>query len=135
MHPAVAALRRTLAADGFDGIVVSHPANRFYLSGYRAADIPPDETAGFLLITADRVMLVTSFLNLVEAQAQAAGFEVVERGRQIERAVGLLIQELGLRRVAVEEEAMLLGWLRVIREHAGAGPELEPTRTTLAGCG
>jgi Xaa-Pro aminopeptidase len=123
MHPAVTTLRQQFAQDGYDGIIVSHPSNRFYLSGFRAGDIPPNETAGFLLITPSKALLITSFLNLDEARQEAPDFEAVKRERQIGVTVGQLIRDLGLRRVAFEEEAMLVGWLREIREHSGDGVE------------
>lgn len=127
MHPAVSMLRQQAAQDGYDAVLITHPSNRFYLSGFRAADIAPNETAGFLLITAARAMLITSFLNLEEAEAEAPDFEAVRRERRIGVTVGKLVQDLGLRRVAFEEEAMLVGWLREIQEEAGAGVELVPT--------
>jgi Xaa-Pro aminopeptidase len=124
MHPAVTTLRQSLAQDGYDGIIVSHPSNRFYLSGFRAGDMPPNETAGFLLITPARAQLITSFLNMDEALHEAPDFEAVKRERQIGITVGKLLAEQGLRRVAFEEEAMLVGWLREIRENAGDAVEL-----------
>lgn len=127
MHPAVATLRGYLASDGYDAVLVTHPSNRFYLSGFRAGDIGPNETAGFLLITAERAFIITSFLNLEEAEEEAPDFEPVKRERQIGLTTGILLKEQGLRRVAFEEEAMLVGWLREIQEHAGPAVELAPT--------
>jgi Xaa-Pro aminopeptidase len=124
MHPSVATLRAHLAEDGLEAMLVSHPSNRFYLSGFRAGDLPPNESAGFLLITATRAFIVTSFLNLDEAKHEAPDFEPVQRERQIGVTVGKLLQEQGLRRVGFEEEALLVGWLRQIQEHAGADVEL-----------
>lgn len=120
LHPAVAALRQSLAQDGYDAVLVTHPSNRFYLSGFKAVDISPNETAGFLLITADRALLITSFLNLEEAEHEAPAFEAVRRERRIGVTIGNLINDMGLRKIAFEEEAMLVGWLREIGEAAAA---------------
>lgn len=127
MHPAVDTLRQQMAQDGYDAVLVTHPSNRFYLSGFRAPDIPPNETSGFLLITSSRAVLITSFLNLEEAEVEAPDFERVKRERQIGHTVGRLLQEMGARRVAFEEEAMLVSWLRELKTHAGDGVELTPT--------
>lgn len=127
MHPAVAQLRDYLAQDGYDAILVTHPSNRFYLSGFRAGDLPPNETAGFLLITPARAFIITSFLNIEEAQVEAPDFEPVQRERQIGLTTGKLLADQGLKRVAFEEEAMLVGWLHEIQEHAGDGVALAPT--------
>lgn len=127
MHPAVTRLRRQLVDDGYEAVLVSHPSNRFYLSGFQAGDIAPNETAGFLVISATRAIIVTSFLNLEEAEEQAPDWERVKRDRQIGTTIGNLLKEMGLRRVAFEEEALLVGWLREISETAGSGVELIPT--------
>jgi Xaa-Pro aminopeptidase len=127
MHPAVGLLRQSLVQDGYDAVLVSHPSNRFYLSGFRAGDIAPNETAGFLLITPDRAFIITSFLNFDEATEEAPDFEPVKRERQIGVTVGGMLKDLGLRRVAIEEEAMLVGWLKEIQANAGDGVALVPT--------
>ncbi len=46
-------LRRELASQGLDAILVSHAANRFYLSGFELSDPQCNESAGRLLVCAD----------------------------------------------------------------------------------
>lgn len=46
-------LRNIMRAAGLDALLVSRPANRFYLSGFELHDPQPGESAGMLLITAD----------------------------------------------------------------------------------
>lgn len=127
MHPAVSALRDQLDRDGYDAIIVSHPSNRFYLSGFQAGDISPNETAGFLVITSTRALLVTSFLNIEEAEVEAPDFEPVRRERRIGVTVARALADLGARRVAFEEEAMLVGWLREIQAETNGAIEFLPT--------
>lgn len=45
-------LREMLLKKGLDALLVSHPANRFYLSGFELHDPQPNESSGFLLVTA-----------------------------------------------------------------------------------
>jgi Xaa-Pro aminopeptidase len=45
-------LRRLLHEEGLDALLVSHAANRFYLSGFELHDPQCNESAGMLLITA-----------------------------------------------------------------------------------
>ncbi len=47
------ALRRKMFAAGLDAILISHAANRFYLSGFELHDPQFNESAGRLIITAD----------------------------------------------------------------------------------
>lgn len=44
-------LRKLLAKDKLDALLVSHPANRFYLSGFELHDGQCNESSGHLLIT------------------------------------------------------------------------------------
>lgn len=44
-------VRAILAERELDGLLVTHPTNRRYLTGFSADDIPPNESGGHLLIT------------------------------------------------------------------------------------
>jgi Xaa-Pro aminopeptidase len=46
------ALRQRLSGSSLSGLLVSHAANRFYLSGFERADPQCNESAGLLLVTA-----------------------------------------------------------------------------------
>lgn len=46
-------LRAALHARGLSALLVSHAANRFYLSGFELHDVQLNESAGYLLVTAD----------------------------------------------------------------------------------
>lgn len=45
-------IRRAMYARGLDALLVSHAANRFYLSGFELHDPQCNESAGYLLLTA-----------------------------------------------------------------------------------
>lgn len=47
------ALRPKLAAQGLTALIVSHAANRFYLSGFELKDAQCNESSGWLVVTAD----------------------------------------------------------------------------------
>lgn len=47
------ALKRSLGEKGFPAMLVSHAANRYYLSGFELFDGQCNETSGWLVITAD----------------------------------------------------------------------------------
>lgn len=52
-------LRRLLSENNLGTLLVSHPANRRYLSGFTAEDPQPGESAGYLLISENRAVLLT----------------------------------------------------------------------------
>ncbi len=109
-------LRAKMQERGLDALLVTHPSNRFYLSGFTFGDIPPNESAGCLLITGDRSYLVTGPTNLPAARAQAVGFEVVPRGKALPTTLADLLREGGVRRLGFEENATLVSLYRALEE-------------------
>jgi len=82
-----------LAEKGLDGILVSQPENRYYLSGF-------DGSAGFLLITAKDTILATDFRYIEQAKKQAPNYEIFLISNDVvawfpELAAGLNIKRLG----------------------------------------
>jgi len=72
----LAALRDQLRTAQLDALIVSHPQNRRYLSGYLGFDLPPLDTAGWLLIHANEdstPTLLTDFRYLEEARHELSG--------------------------------------------------------------
>lgn len=110
----VDALRAKLAEKGLDALLVSHPSNRFYLTGFTAEDIAPNESAGHLFITADDALLVTGSVNVTQAEAQAPHIRVVNREGGWAAADSKALGELGVKRAGYEALAMLDGVLRGI---------------------
>ena len=113
----VARLREALAEHGVDAAIVSHPANRGYLSGFIVDDHAPDAPSGMLVVDRDRLRFFTSVVNLDWAQAAVAeGVEAVDWGRPWPLEVGKTLKEGGYRKIGIEEEALTVGALAGIRE-------------------
>lgn len=104
----LADLRAQLQEQGLEALLITHPSNRFYLSGYTATDIAPNESAGCLLLTADAAYLITSGTNENQARAQAVGFEVVRRERALPATLKTLFERHGVHRLGFEEDATLV---------------------------
>lgn len=67
----IAHVRAFLADAGLDGVLVTNPSNRRYLTGFTAADHAADESAGVVLITAEAARLIVSPTNLPWAESEA----------------------------------------------------------------
>ncbi|MDI3339738.1 MAG: Xaa-Pro peptidase family protein [Sphaerobacter sp.] len=126
MHNRLAALRERIAASGLDAILVTHPSNRFYLTGYTGEDIPPNESGGHLIVSADRAVLVVSPLNAAQARQQALHTEVFDRANGLAEADAEVLGELGARRVGFEDRAILYHDYRTLTERLGDRVELVP---------
>ena len=69
----LAAIRELLPAQEIDGLLVSGPENRRYLSGFTA----DDPYWGMLLITPEAAVLLTDFRYQIWAQQEAPDFRMV----------------------------------------------------------
>ena len=127
MTERLGALRTRLAADGLDALLVTHPANVFYLTAFRGS-------AGMLVLTPDDACLVTDARYATVAQglvATAAGagpIRFVQVDSSYEETVCDVLKDLGVSRVGIETAHMTLArhdWLE--RALAGSGVTLRGT--------
>ena len=118
------ALRTRLAADRLDALLVTQPANIFYLTSFRGS-------AGVIVLTPDGACLVTDSRyatvaqGLVDAGAGAAGLTFVQVESSYEETVCDVLKDLGVSRVGVETAHMTVAryeWLE--RGLAGSGVTL-----------
>jgi Xaa-Pro aminopeptidase len=115
--PRLARLRETLAEQGIDAAVVSHPANRGYLSGFIVDDHGPDEPEGMLVVDRDRARFFTSIVNLPWAAAAVApGIEAVDWGRPWPLELGKALKGDGIAKLGIEDEALTVAALAGIEE-------------------
>jgi Xaa-Pro aminopeptidase len=91
-----------------DGALISHPANRFYLSGYTAGDHAPDESVGVLLIGLETAEVLASPTYTDWAAAEADGFEIVTWQRRWSKTVAERIEVHGWTRVGYEDQGLLV---------------------------
>jgi len=97
-------LRRALEAQSLDGLLVSQPESRYYLSGYTGHDLPPRDSAGYLLITPEQACLLTDPRTTEQAERESPDFEVraYAAGVRGPQAIVELARQLGLRRLGFE---------------------------------
>ena len=88
-------LRQGLGEKEIDGIFISQPENRRYLSGF-------DGSAGFLVITPQDKILATDFRYLAQAKSQAPDYEIFPISNDISHWFPKLVAELDVKRLGFE---------------------------------
>ena len=78
-----------------DGIFISQPENRRYLSGF-------DGSAGFLLVTLKNKILATDFRYIAQAKSQAPNYEVFPITSDMGNWFPRLVAELEVKRLGFE---------------------------------
>lgn len=112
----VEAVRQRFGEAGIDGLLVTHPTNRRYLTGFSADDTPPNESSGHLIVGPDDIVLVTGSVNVTQAATQAPHVRVVNRDPSWAACDAAIVQELGIHRIGYEADAILEGVHRGISD-------------------
>ena len=101
-------IQTSLKRRKLDGLLVTQPENRRYLSGYTATDHSINESAGVLLIpaTGDPYLLTDSRFEL-QAQKEASDFRVKLYPRGLFPLLRKLLNTLKMKRVAFESHYFL----------------------------
>ncbi|MFS0722773.1 M24 family metallopeptidase [Paenibacillus sp. 1P07SE] len=89
-------LRERLAERGLKAMLITHPVNRRYLSGFTGS-------SGYVLVTEQDSWLLTDFRYMTQAPEQAPGFRVVDHGTSAIDKVRELLGG-GYGRVGFEQE-------------------------------
>ncbi len=98
MPSRLATLRNLLAPREVDGLLVSGPENRRYLSGFTADD--PDW--GMLLITPEAAVLLTDFRYQLWAQQEASAYQIVIYKVNLGDTLAELLKEFKVSRLGFE---------------------------------
>jgi Xaa-Pro aminopeptidase len=112
-------LRDALREKDLDAVVITHLSNRYYLSGFLAEDHPPNESAGHLVISQDRAVIVTSPIESENAANQAPDFEVVSISRDVPGLAANdaeVLQAMGATKIGFEDSAILYRDYRTLRK-------------------
>lgn len=85
-------------------LLVSQPESRRYLSRYAAKDIPPRDSAGYLVITEERQVVLTDPRTEAQAAAQSPTFEVrtYRAGSPMSAVLRDLVAELRVRTIGFD---------------------------------
>ena len=126
-------LRAGLDAHHLDGLLVSQPESRYYLSGYTGHDLPPRDSAGYLLITPQQALLLTDPRTTEQAEHESPDFEVLTytSGNRGPVEVAEHAARLGITRLGFESIHLPHAIWTDLLTHVPASVELVPERELI----
>ncbi|MEH7354147.1 Xaa-Pro peptidase family protein [Neobacillus drentensis] len=110
-------LRSDFSHHGIDGILITSPFNRRYISNFTG-------TAGVVLISHDKALFITDFRYIEQASSQCQGFEIVKFSSSIPEEVARLAKELGIQKLGFEEDYLTYSSFKIYEKEIEA--ELVP---------
>lgn len=102
-------LRQRITEHDIDGMLITDPLNRRYLSGFAG-------TAGWLLVTAERAMLAVDFRYYERAAQDAPDWEQVQVSGRYEDALVDMVADAGVGRLGVEGDHVTVSLLGKVKE-------------------
>ncbi|WP_284036026.1 aminopeptidase P family protein [Neobacillus sp. 114] len=110
-------LRSSFSVEGIDGILITSPYNRRYISNFTG-------TAGIVLISADKALFITDFRYVEQAQKQCEGFEIIKFSDTLPKEVAEQAKKLGIQKLGFEEDYLTYSSFKVYEKEVEA--ELVP---------
>jgi Xaa-Pro aminopeptidase len=101
--------RENLRKAPVDGMIITHPENRRYLSGFTGS-------AGILLISAEHARLAVDFRYWEQAASEAGNFTVVQSGKDLFRGVVEQIAALKWQSAGFEPEGLTYREFQTLRK-------------------
>ena len=111
-------LRTSLTTNDIDTLLVLVEENRRYLSGFTGEDTQFDESAGALIINADRLVLATDSRYELQAETEAPLYDIVCYKKGLATELPGILSELKTERLGFESIRM------TCREHQKISEEL-----------
>lgn len=99
MNDRLEKLRRKIASEGLDAILISQGENRRYLSGFTGS-------AGFLIISEKRAILATDFRYIEQAKNQAPDFDIARIEGELQKWFPDLISSVEAKRIGFEANGL-----------------------------
>lgn len=106
-------LRADFAALGIDGILITSPYNRRYISNFTG-------TAGVCLISAEKALFITDFRYIEQASKQCQGFEIIKFASSIPNEVAEQAKKLGINKLGFEEDYVTFSSFKSFEKEAEA---------------
>lgn len=126
----IAKVQAVLRRKKLDALLVSHPDNRRYLSGYSAQDHGVGESAGLLLVPAHgQSWLLTDFRFKLQAETEARELHIALYPKGVFALLQDLLPDLGVRSLGFESHATLHSFAEKLAK-LGEKVSFRPAATT-----
>ncbi|QQZ10886.1 M24 family metallopeptidase [Heyndrickxia vini] len=90
-------LRNQFSKQGIDGILITSPYNRRYMTNFTG-------TAGVVLISETQALFITDFRYVEQASKQAQGFEIIQHKGIIHEEIAQQLVALGIKKLGFEQD-------------------------------
>lgn len=110
-------LREAFGAHGIDGMLITSPYNRRYISNFTG-------TAGVVLISGDKAQFITDFRYIEQASKQCEGFEIIKFSDTLPKEIAEQVKKLGIKKLGFEEDYLTYSLFKVYEKEVEA--ELVP---------
>jgi Xaa-Pro aminopeptidase len=126
-------LREKFDGQDLDALLVSQQESRYYLSGYTGHDLPPRDSAGYLLVTREAAYLLTDSRTSEQAGNECPDYSVLEYNMKTRftKHLAKLAREAGLRRIGFEAYHLPFSVHRQVAEQLRGNAELIPTNDLI----
>jgi Xaa-Pro aminopeptidase len=115
-------LRADFSALGIDGILITSPYNRRFVSNFTGS-------AGAVLISAEQAQFITDFRYVEQASKQCSEFEVVKFSSSIPQEVAEQAKKLGIQRLGYEEDYLTVSSFKSYEKEVDA--DLVPVKGVI----
>ncbi|AJH78967.1 M24 family metallopeptidase [Heyndrickxia coagulans] len=92
-------LRETFPQAGIDGLLITSPYNRRYMSNFTG-------TTGIVLISGEAAKFITDFRYVEQASKECEGYEIVQHQGPVEQEVAKQVEAMGIKRLGFEQDHM-----------------------------
>jgi len=121
-----AKLRQSLASRQLDALIVTHPPDWYYLTGFTGE-------ASALIVQLNKVTLVTDGRFMVQGRDETSGVQILQHKAGLHAAVGEFLRSAGIRRAGFEPGQLTVAQHSVLRKASGRRCKLQRVEGLLAG--
>ncbi|MDL4841579.1 M24 family metallopeptidase [Aquibacillus rhizosphaerae] len=115
-------LRESIKEKNLDGLLITSPINRRYVTGFTG-------TAGVVLVTETDALLITDFRYIEQANDEVNEFKVVEHKQTVGVEISEQVKRLGIHQLGFEKDDVSFGVYEQYKSEIAA--ELIPTSGTV----
>ncbi len=114
-------IRNLVNEEDINALIISSSFNRRYLSGFRGS-------AGLLLISSEKALLVTDFRYVNQAREQAPHFEVIRWQDDLYKSIAPIVEENGWKKLGFEAGQVIYSAFEEMKNKLPA--EMVPVKET-----